>query len=295
MSSEEEFDYMSDAFLESVCGKDDIRPGLIKGRAQQYDHKRAVKKMKADEKNRIRNPSMKEKESVNREDALSKPLDSDNVGFKMLQKLGFKPGTGLGRSGEGRVEPISVEVKSDRQGLGRKASLAEVAKLQAKYRAEARERMLNIDDYRSRKAEEAAEKMAKFDLIKCQRVCWELDSKEYIDEPAESWFWPEKKLPTECKEEEEGGEEEEEVDEKDEDQHYPVGSSNKETTSDCEEDLVGTEHADEEEVEFSVQEKVEMLTLYLRRTHLYCVWCGHSFDDEKDLQQECPGPGKEDH
>uniref|UniRef100_A0A1B6KW23 G patch domain-containing protein 11 n=1 Tax=Graphocephala atropunctata TaxID=36148 RepID=A0A1B6KW23_9HEMI len=292
MTTEEEPDYMSDFFLENLGGKEDIRPGLIKGRAQQHDHKMAVKKMKADEKNRIRNPSFKEKESENREDGMSKPLDSNNVGFKMLQKLGFKPGSGLGRSGEGRVEPIPVEVKSDRQGLGRKASLAELAKLQAKYRAEAKERMLNIDDYRLRKAEEAAEKKAKFDLMKCQRVCWDLDSKENIDEPAELWFWPEHKLPTNNEEDEEGGETEEE---RDEDQCHPDTSSNQEEQSESEDGLEGNEYADEVDGDFSVQEKVEMLTLYLRRTYLYCVWCGHSFDDEKDLQQECPGPNKEDH
>lgn len=48
-------------------------------------------------------------------------------------------------------------------------------------------------------------------------------------------------------------------------------------------------------VYFQVQEKLEMLTLYLRKTYLYCVWCGYSFEDEKDLQQDCPGPTKDDH
>lgn len=80
-------------------GKEDIRPGLIKCHAQQYDHKAALKKMAADKKNRSCNPSLKERESTSRENGLSVPLNKDNVGFKMLQKLGFKPGSGLGKSG----------------------------------------------------------------------------------------------------------------------------------------------------------------------------------------------------
>lgn len=82
--------------------------------------------------------------------------------------------------GEGRVDPIFVEVKTDRQGLGRKSSLEEIARLRAKYKSEAKEKALNIDDYRNRKAGEAAEKKAFLDLMKSQRVCWELDSKEVM-------------------------------------------------------------------------------------------------------------------
>lgn len=82
--------------------------------------------------------------------------------------------------GEGRVDPICMEVKTDRQGLGRKSSLEEIARLRAKYKSEAKEKALNIDDYRTRKAAEAAEKKAFLDLMKSQRVCWELDSKEVI-------------------------------------------------------------------------------------------------------------------
>lgn len=48
-------------------------------------------------------------------------------------------------------------------------------------------------------------------------------------------------------------------------------------------------------VYFQVQEKLEMLTLYLRKAYLYCIWCGYTFEDEKDLQQDCPGPTKDVH
>ncbi|XP_054263816.1 G patch domain-containing protein 11-like [Macrosteles quadrilineatus] len=288
-SSDEEVDYMSDAFLQSICGKEDIRPGLIKSHAQKYAHKREANKSECDEKNRIRNPSLKEKESSHRESGLSKPIDPENKGFKMLQKLGFKPGSGLGKSGEGRVEPVSVEVKADRQGLGRKSSLEEIARLRAKYRAEAKEKLLNINDYRSRKAEEAAERKASLDLFKSQRVCWELDTKESIEEPAELWFWPANKVPKVLEEdlEEEKEDEDAEVDQQ-------TSSTNEDETMDHSSPEEDSDVACEDDT-FSVQEKLEMLTLYLRQTYLYCVWCGHTFEDERDLQQDCPGPLREDH
>lgn len=49
------------------------------------------------------------------------PLSSDNVGYRMLTKQGWTPGTSLGVDGEGTehvVEPITVASTSNRAGLG---------------------------------------------------------------------------------------------------------------------------------------------------------------------------------
>lgn len=47
-------------------------------------------------------------------------LGADNKGFKMLEKMGFKAGSqkGLGKHNQGRSEPIKVEQRSARSGLG---------------------------------------------------------------------------------------------------------------------------------------------------------------------------------
>ena len=37
--------------------------------------------------------------------------------MKMLQKMGWKSGSALGKSGDGRVEPVSIDLKFDRLGL----------------------------------------------------------------------------------------------------------------------------------------------------------------------------------
>jgi len=48
------------------------------------------------------------------------PISSDNKGYKLLQKMGWKAGTGLGRNGTGRIDPILISTKSDIMGLGRR-------------------------------------------------------------------------------------------------------------------------------------------------------------------------------
>lgn len=41
------------------------------------------------------------------------------MGFKLIQKLGWQNGTGLGKFEQGRVDPVPFEMKDDHMGLGR--------------------------------------------------------------------------------------------------------------------------------------------------------------------------------
>ncbi|GAB2233572.1 hypothetical protein Droror1_Dr00002798 [Drosera rotundifolia] len=46
------------------------------------------------------------------------PIDSSNIGFQLLKKHGWKEGTGLGASEQGRLEPVEAYVKKNKHGLG---------------------------------------------------------------------------------------------------------------------------------------------------------------------------------
>lgn len=45
----------------------------------------------------------------------------------------------------------------------------------------------------------------------------------------------------------------------------------------------------------TITEQLEILNFYLRRTYNYCVYCGTVYNDEKDLEGECPGSNRQDH
>uniref|UniRef100_A0A1D1Z8Q7 G patch domain and ankyrin repeat-containing protein 1 n=1 Tax=Anthurium amnicola TaxID=1678845 RepID=A0A1D1Z8Q7_9ARAE len=45
-------------------------------------------------------------------------IDSSNIGFQLLKKCGWKEGTGLGVSEQGRLEPLQTHVKKNKLGLG---------------------------------------------------------------------------------------------------------------------------------------------------------------------------------
>lgn len=106
----------------------------------------------------------------------------------MLMKMGYKPGQGIGKTRSGMTEPIPVEVKVDRQGLGKTLKKKES-------HGSTKTKLDNVDtrNFRSRIAQEKTEQLQKFDLYKSQKVCQELDTKKNIEKPEESWFWPESK------------------------------------------------------------------------------------------------------
>ncbi|KDR11345.1 Coiled-coil domain-containing protein 75, partial [Zootermopsis nevadensis] len=241
--------------------KEDIRPGLIHNRTQQRTHDIERKKKVTDEDNKQQNRPQRLIEAERREEGLNEAIADSNRGFALLQKMGYKPGMAIGKSGTGYVEPVRIVLKSDRSGLGRDAELKEIAaqKLAIRKRLmHKREKATDTQDYRARITRKAAERQIEGDLRKSQRVCEELDTSKGFDEPAEPWFWSPRK--TQAAD-----------DKEDEDEPKNQQDINRE------------------------KEKLEILTLYLRRTHFYCIWCGVQFEDEKDLQDSCPGPSRDDH
>ena len=49
---------------------------------------------------------------------LSDPIAESNIGNKMLQSMGWSPGTGLGVDGSGIKTPVMATMRPRRQGLG---------------------------------------------------------------------------------------------------------------------------------------------------------------------------------
>lgn len=52
----------------------------------------------------------------------SQPISEGNIGNKLLQKMGWKTGSGLGKSNQGRTEIIETEQRVSNAGLGSKSS-----------------------------------------------------------------------------------------------------------------------------------------------------------------------------
>eukprot|EP00794_Sanderia_malayensis_P020365 gene20364-22374_t len=256
--SEEEDDYMSDSFLVET---ESTKPGLLARKmppsvVKKLEKEQRIKEL--NEKHRKIYQPIKHVEKEKRDEKLNKALDSSNKGFAMLEKMGFKHGSGLGKHGTGRSEPVPLEIKSDRRGLGREAMIKKRKQMQESFLEQASKRRKKLEeqlqgDFKSRIKGKFMDKQIEIDVRRSQKACGQLDNAKNL-EALKDWFWPKFKTS-----EEESKENEEEIDEPED------------------------------------WEKLEELTEYLRSIHLYCTWCGTTFNDEEDLCSNCPGNSFESH
>ncbi|KAL4084917.1 hypothetical protein QTP88_027784 [Uroleucon formosanum] len=174
---------------ESVRTVKDVRPGLLMTHEQQRLHNQMKKRKECQLINKT--TGVKALEEQQRQEGLEKAIDSTNKGFSLLQKMGYKPGSGIGKNNSGRVEPIGIVLKTDRKGLGREAALREIREMKKSMIHSRRSAGPSVCEYRERRAQEVAEKLDRLDLFRCQRVCRQMDLEQDIQEPSEKFFWPE--------------------------------------------------------------------------------------------------------
>ncbi|XP_076376985.1 G patch domain-containing protein 11 isoform X2 [Megalopta genalis] len=208
---------------------------------------------------------MKEKNSVKymeqekREEGLSSAIASGNKGFELLMKMGYKPGQGIGKTESGITEPIGLDVKLDRHGLGKGVKRKQIESKSSSNNSKLDSK--SMKDFRGRIAQKKAEQLSKADFYKSQKICEQLDMQLNIEKPEEPWFW----LPQETE---------------------------KDTDSENEEE---EEEEDEVKELYQINERLGILIKYLRQKHFYCIWCGVAFDNENDLLSNCPGDTRNDH
>lgn len=172
--------YLKTFFFDSfdTCRNDqDIRPGLLFNRTQKRTHE--IYKKKVQEKAK-RPKSYHEQEQETREKGLNTAITSDNVGFKLLQKMGYKEGKSLGKGDSGLKEPINVILKESTSGMGREKHLEKMKQKKEKLKEDTLK--LREREYLSARYEKTVQNMLRKDFFKGQRVCEELDEREvYFD------------------------------------------------------------------------------------------------------------------
>ncbi|XP_072265342.1 G patch domain-containing protein 11 [Pyxicephalus adspersus] len=253
---DEEDDYMSDTFINSLK---DVRPGIPVPRSVKASYQKEERQKESNLKNRQK--SLKEVEKERRNTVLNEALGNENKGFALLQKMGYKTGQALGKKGHGIIEPIPLNIKTGRSGIGHE----EMKKRKAEEHFENYRQKIHMrkqaeeqaaDDFRSRLRNKKEEQKLEGDLSRSQKACLHLDQQKNIRCPREAWYWP---------------------------------------ATDPQEDDVETDEDEEKYEELSTPDKLQILTSYMRGKHFYCIWCGTAYQDEEDMNSNCPGNTSEDH
>ena len=113
-------------------GKEQLRKKMLKGLKQKYSIsgdglREAMQQMESgkykDRANTRRKkigsvPIMNEKMRPESKASVTKMIPEENKGHKMMQKMGWKLGEGLGKQSSGITEPINVLIREKNKGLG---------------------------------------------------------------------------------------------------------------------------------------------------------------------------------
>lgn len=288
-----------------------------KGPKHETSLQRAARKRKEGEA-RARQKTKAEREQeaeAAREAALATALPETNKGFKMMAKFGFKQGDALGKSQGARKDPIRVNVKEDRGGIG----LESEKKRKFREQFEEAERLVKRTkeeegDYLEMRRQEQREKKLERDLDSAQRTAERLSDRSEEDKGApESSEKPPKDIPvlwrsrarrrlTSKHERQQRREFENSLasrlptlaaEEEDDDSRMAQGQDVSSFYTTLENDL---EDEDTELAAFEalpVSERLQNLLVYLRDTYRYCLYCGYEYPDAE--MEGCPGVTDEDH
>ncbi|KFH47871.1 G patch domain-containing protein-like protein [Hapsidospora chrysogenum ATCC 11550] len=322
---EEEDDYMNMTFEDPTPAKETSlqRTQRLKKESRQ----RGLVKSKA---------QLAEEEAAAREKALSTSMLDDSrakksKGFAMMAKMGFSGGS-LGKKaedggGQGRTEPIKVDIKEDRAGIGlesdKKRKLREAAEAHGIKAAK-----LDPDEYRERVRKEREDARLEKQFHAAQRMAERLDDEEAaaaaVTEPTATATSqsgktkgydgissrPLKAIPVLYRGLLRHRAEQErdrrmrhdleqslsrlptyEDDDEDEDGKKALGKT--QSTYAAIEDL---DEEDDELDEFNaleISERLRQALEYLRARHQYCFWCKAAYPDSE--MEGCPGLTEDEH
>lgn len=151
----------------------DVRPGLVHSHKIARRMKLEEEKKRTEDEQKHKQKPVKQLEVERREEGLNSAITSDNKGFSMLAKMGYKQGDAIGRNssggGGGIVEPIPIQVKTNRAGLGREAALKQLQEYKDKLRRTKAEQNADpnqpsISQFRQRMAQKTNDKQIEADL-----------------------------------------------------------------------------------------------------------------------------------
>ena len=308
---EEEDDYMNMTFAEAPAPQKET---LTQARKRKLLHAETAGRPKS-------KAELAAEEARRREEGLAKRIGGiddngvENKGLRMMQKLGYKPGTALGvrrdGDGEARIDPISLAMKEDRSGIGRESEAKRKFREEAEKMAVGeKRRKIEQEEFVERVREERENKRTEGLVIGAQKVAERLEEESLNDGEKKrrklkgiNILWRSLVKQREISERDKRmrhevytslGTRPEYQDDEEEDRDDKLAMGKKADVFEVDDTELDEEDPELEEFEASEpKEKLEKLVQLLRETWRYCFWCKYRYEDE--TMEGCPGPTEEDH
>lgn len=110
------------------------------------------------------------------------PIPQSNIGFKMLKQMGYTPGSALGKEGAGRAEPVGIEIRRSRAGIGREDPHKEKMKREEILVEKKRKKVeVMLEEFGSRQKSQWRSRRIVMHFEKAKRVLDQLENKEIVE------------------------------------------------------------------------------------------------------------------
>jgi Domain of unknown function (DUF4187)/G-patch domain len=324
-AEQEDDDYLTMTFADPVSTTKESLTQTTK-RKQRLAEIRARPKSKSE---------LAAEEAAKREAALSRStLDPSSKGFRMMARLGYKAGDALGKAdaknsgsvGGGLLEPVAVEMRERRQGIGADAEKKRKFREEVEARVEGEKRVrVDEGEFRERVRMEREERRRDGLLLGAQRVAERLaEEEEELDAVGAGGEMGKRDSETRGKKKPRkplsqinvlwrGAVKQRELAERDKRLRYDLHQSLSRlpTYEDPEEDkddgiVFAKKDAEEVDLDLDLEdeeldefdklgsaEKLQKVVQYLRERWCYCFWCKYRYEDSK--MEGCPGMTEDDH
>ncbi|KKY28538.1 putative g-patch domain-containing protein [Phaeomoniella chlamydospora] len=310
-NDEEEDDYLTMNFED---------PAATTSRKETLTQARKRKLLHAETAGRPKSKAeLAAEEARRREEGLATKLGAtaDNKGLKMMQKLGYKPGSALGVNREGdrqRLDPIGLSMKEDRSGIGRESEAKrKIRETFEREQGEEKRRKVEEGEFVDRVRQEREEKRKEGQFFGAQKVAEGLEEEEEISEDERRrrklknvpvmWRSLVKKREIEERDRRQRHDlytslsrrpefEDPELDESDK---LAMGNP-KDPGQVFEVDDSELDEDDPELEEFESQDsgtRLDQLVTFLREHWHYCFWCKYRYQNAE--MEGCPGLTEEEH
>ncbi|OVA06644.1 G-patch domain [Macleaya cordata] len=213
-TAEEEDDYMGDLsmFLPPETSQPPkAPPKKNSSNSKTLNHEPSNKKPKTlnwQERRKIDRERKQREEDEKTLTNMESAIPQSNIGFKMLKQMGYNPGSALGKGGSGLAEPVGVEIRRSRAGIGRDDPVKEKLR-RDEFRAEKKKEEVEglMVEFGCRQKLQWKSRRVVYNYDKAKAVLDQLENKEIIE--------PMKNEEDEDGDEKEEDEEEEEITEED--------------------------------------------------------------------------------
>ncbi|KAJ8564479.1 hypothetical protein K7X08_000939 [Anisodus acutangulus] len=117
---------------------------------------------------------------------LESAIPESNIGFKMLKQMGYTPGSALGKEGSGRSEPVGLEIRRGRAGIGKEDDKVEKMRREMeKADRDTRTQEELMETFGSHLKERWKEKRTVTNFHKAEAVLALLENREVVEEKKE--------------------------------------------------------------------------------------------------------------